>query len=271
MNRSKFISFLQFFVVPVVIGLVTWLFDPLIELKDYYKNDTQIILIIQGALTIIVLAAITYIGIMYLEIQKNTKDISDSLGSSVELLKYGDKNKYSTPFDLPIELIKNAEKEVLVLDYFPWPGLSDSDPKIDDIDLRYKDYYDELINSATKKESIEYHRLIQIPKTDETSLILESLLKNNIVKEHFKKMIEIMSTDKTKSRVSIRTCKTVYPTTTFIIIDKKHVIWEIPYILDQKKFKFDLDLYIIDSQGKLAEELRERFLKLSDTATPLTL
>lgn len=236
-------------------------------LPDYDKNKT---LMFQAITLLCLLVFSFYLMIANVDLEKKVSDIADRSGTSVELLQYGKDEKYKTPFELPIQLIKNAKTEILILDYFPWQSSSTSDPKIGDIDTRYKIYYDELIKAATKSDSIEYHRIIQLPKgTTNPSKILSSLLKIDFVKNHFEKMINLMKTGEPKTRVSIKTCNTTYPTTTFIIVDEKHVIWEVPYLNDAQ-FKFDLDLYIVDSQGTLAKELKTRFCKLNDNAKPLS-
>lgn len=247
--------------IPLILSFVTLYYQELLEDKTFLMLS---ILLISNSIAVI------YVALVYNEITKNIKDIGDRAGTNAELLQYGKNEKYKTPFGLPIQLIKNAQSEILILDYFPWPGFSKSDPKIKDIGKHHNVYYDELIKAATKKNAVSYHRIVQIPQKTSPKT-LNTLFKNDIIKKHFSKMIELMNNNQSMAKVSIKTCKMVYPTTTFIIIDKRHVIWEIPYLIDEKDFKFDLDLYIVDSQGKLAEKLIEKFSKLSDIATPLKL
>jgi hypothetical protein len=273
MFKDRVISILKEFiipslVIPTVFTVIVYYYPSYFNNKD---NELRGLYLIQWTLIFSVSVIALYLGTIYAEIIGRVKDIGDRSGTSVELLQYGREEKYKTSFELPIQLIKNAKSEILILDYFPWPGFSEGDPKINDIGSRHKTYYQELINVATKKNGVAYHRIVQLPNGDFSPSISRTLLGNGVVKKHFNKMIELMNNNLSSVKVSIKTCKTVYPTTTFIIIDKIHVIWEIPYLIDEKDFKFDLDLYIVDSQGKLAKKLFDKFSKLSDIATPLKL
>ena len=239
-------------IIAVIVVLITTFIELIMQSTEWDENNYIVIVVILCVFTIL---------ITLFFIEKNISRISNSqdnlikkLGVHAELISY-DEPKLINTFKYFEKYILGAEKSIVALDYHQNEFVY-VDP---DFINAYNNWYTVLNNIVVKKE-IEYMRIIQL--NNPKSVLSSKDGFNETVLNHFKFMIDADS-----SQICLKSCKVFLPHMCLIIIDNKYVIWEIPTVEDNKMFRFDMDLFIIDPDGDFIKSLNKEIRKIENNST----
>jgi hypothetical protein len=194
------------------------------------------------------------------EILSHTEDLVKRVGVTARLLTYGPEGEYPSSLELVSSLVAAAEKEIVVLDYLPWAG----DPDLQaDMSKELQNWYTCLENAS--KRGVIYKRIVQL-QDGATNTLARPIINNQAMIRHFQRMLKLQSNE-SLSRVSLKTSRVFLPGISFIVIDRRYVFWEIPYLDGDGKFVFDLDLFFNDANGQFVNDITKYFTRIDDRST----
>ena len=233
---------------------------------DYFTKQVlgpeKVIVVLLPVLgLIIVIISTMAVQRYYEQTAKSVDKIASSVNVTISLLTYSDRRKTQATYEEIIRLVKNARKEILVLDNAPWSASLDTSQS----NAWFKKYYEALNNYIDAGNP--YVRIIQMPDQNKAIIKAEDI-KSPIALSHFKKVMEKNSDIKSNSR--LMGSKIFFPKVTFIIIDQRYIIWEMPIIDLHDKLQFSDDFLINDGDGKLVGELTRVLKVIQLDATPIT-
>lgn len=257
MRKSKFAKFSPILIATVstIIGillpsLLDWLFSPLLD------HASKIVLVFSAAAVLAVVLGMVYFSLRTAEIANGQKEIIQRIGVTARVLTYGEGHHYKNTFEYPSPLIRTAQ-EILVIDYLGGTTEVNKDDSPD-----YRAWYDTL-NSAAHRPGIRYKRILQL-SDGATDVVGPAVMNDPVVLGHFRAMVEAGKVP--RSQVRLKTSPVFLPNICIIVIDQRHVIWEIPSIERGEVFRFDMDLVIEDPYGDLVRDLLTLFEQLDDNA-----
>ena len=123
-----------------------------------------------------------------------------------------------------------------------------------------QNWYTSLENAS--KRGVIYKRIVQL-QDGATNSLEKSIINNQAMVRHFGRMLKMQSNEAV-SRVSLKTSRVFLPNISFVVIDRRYVFWEIPYLDADGKFIFDLDLFISDSNGQFVNDIIKYFTRIDD-------
>lgn len=135
----------------------------------------------------------------------------------------------------------------MVLDNYPGSGSYNADPE-------FTNYYSALNKYIAQNKP--FARIVQ-HEDEDSSVINVDEIKTPIVRKHFDLLLE-RNKDFT-SHARLMGSKIFMPKVSFIIIDDKYLVWEMPFIDPKNIFHFSHDLFIADSTGKVVDEFVNMF------------
>ena len=257
------------FIVAILSALVGFLVQPLIENlgEGYITSPDRFVVVVSFISAVIMISSLIGFALLFnqnfsyqKEILSHTEDLVKRVGVTARLLTYGPQGQYPSSFELPSKLIASAEKEIIVLDYLPWPGPPGFQTGIS---KELQNWY-ACLEEASKRGVI-YKRIIQL-RDGATDALDRSIVSNQTMIRHFERMVK-MHKNESRSHVSLKTSRVFLPNISFIVIDHRYVFWEIPYLDNDGKFVFDLDLFINDSNGEFVKDIVNYFTRIDDRST----
>ncbi|MHC1784121.1 MAG: hypothetical protein AB9891_15435 [Anaerolineaceae bacterium] len=251
--------------------------SPLLEnyFSKFFDTPANAVIITNFILIICVVIFLSALHI-YLKISEENIHVEDErvleliqrLGLTVRFHNYNTGRKDVNTFSTAIKYIRNAKEEIFVLDYHPKIGVTRYyDRSEEEIKAREK-YYQIIIEKA--KEGIHYKRLIQDPNGPANS-VSRSQINDRIFIQHCEHVLNLQ-TNTTQPKASIKRTSVFLPETTFVIIDKKIIIWEI--VVENPDTPENLrlagDLIFNDELDEFSKPLSNLFHRIDDGATLIT-
>ncbi|MHC1784120.1 MAG: hypothetical protein AB9891_15430 [Anaerolineaceae bacterium] len=200
------------------------------------------------------------------EIIRYFNDYKKRLGLSVRFIIYDKEKPEENTFTNARNLVREAIYEILVLDYHPSNEHNRYYDASDTLKQARKEYYDELVDKA--KNGICYKRIIQFPESS-TTTIRCSQIQDQVFTDHCRKILEIQNAP-IESSPSLKSSSIYLPQTTFVIIDKKIILWEIVVETQDDSLRLAGDLIFIDHSGGFSEPLLKLFERIDNEATQIT-
>lgn len=238
---------------------------------DYFTNQTLtlervliVVLPIVGLMIVILCAVAIQLYVagyfqLFYQSNKALQKVTNHLGPTIRLLPYGEEKANRESFGELIELINKAN-EVEVLDHVPWFSGWDSSQKRIWIDQ----YYDALNRYIQTGKT--YIRIIQ--SDGEPTIIKSDQIKDPMALNHFR-MIMAKNSD-ISSNSKLMGSKVFMPRVSYLLIDQRYLIWEVPIRNLKDKWQLSNDFFIDDPEGKVVGEIRRLFRLIELVSTPIT-
>lgn len=239
------------------------------------ENLPAVLFIMTSALFLIsAVYAISFSNIAYARVTDTFERIDDlarSVGVRVNIVLDGS-DAVKRAYPLLTQLMRDARREILVLDYLPVTEAGDimgHGPKISSAErLNYYHEIHQRLAEAEKSEpesqqaGFQYHRLIQMSQPDRLATLVS---KDEALLEHCKMLVE-MSKRKPEF-VTLKVCETFYEGT-IIIVDQRYVVWEID-ALDPRSGQFYAQCVLLfdDPLGQLVNEVLRLYYRIDPNAT----
>lgn len=253
-------------IVAVLSALIGFLVQPLIEYlgAGYITSPEKLIVVVSFISGVILILSLIGFALLFndnhrtqKEILAHTEDIVKRVGVTARLLTYGPDGEYPSSLEVLSSLVTAAQKEIIVLDYLPWAGTPDLQA---DMSKELQNWYTCLEEAS--KRGVVYKRIVQL-KDGATNSLEKSIINNQAMVRHFGRMLKMQSNESV-SKVALKTSRIFLPNISFIVVDRRYVFWEIPYVDAEGNFVFDLDLYINDSNGQFINDIVKYFTRIDD-------
>jgi hypothetical protein len=191
-------------------------------------------------------------------------DLARSIGVRLTFVSAGpDAPKRVYPW--ASHLIRDAKKEILVLDYVPLTEAGDRaryEPEIR-VSSERRAYYEEIQHRLEKEplEGFRYRRIIQIPRGYHLASVVS---KDPVLQQHCQTLAVIGA--RQPEFASLKTCEPFYEGT-IIIIDQRHIMLEIDALDPDSREYYMRGAFLFDDPvGELISQFRRFFDRIDANA-----